>query len=223
VTNNTGPSSQEFLRRLLHDRRGVSAVFVALASTALIGFVALGVEVGLWYAIKRQDQSAADAAAISGAYEVAAGQIYSDICALAKRDAASNGFTFQSYTCPTTSPACSNPSAGQMCANNPPVSGSHNGNSAAVEVILNRQENSLFANLFLANVTITSRAVALVNLPGYTCDLSLAHTGTGISVQGWQRIRAPLRQSRSVAEATTSLMLPGFKPSATIAPTAALF
>ena len=184
MTNNTGPSSQEFLRRLLHDRRGVSAVFVALASTALIGFVALGVEVGLWYAIKRQDQSAADAAAISGAYEVAAGQIYSDICALAKRDAASNGFTFQSYTCPTTSPACSNPSAGQMCANNPPVSGSHNGNSAAVEVILNRQENSLFANLFLANVTITSRAVALVNLPGYTCDLSLAHTGTGISVQG---------------------------------------
>src|SRR5262249_45552545 len=44
--------------------------------------------------------------------------------------------------------------------------------------------NALFANLFLSNVTITSRAVAKVNLPGYTCDLSLATTGTGISVQG---------------------------------------
>src|SRR5215469_3744768 len=154
VTNNAGHSPPEFLRRLLRDRRGVSAVFVALASTALIGFVALGVEVGLWYAIQRQDQSAADAAALSGAYEVAAGQAYSDICALAKRDAASNGFTFQAYTCPDTSPACTNPSSGHMCANNPPVSGSSIGNNNAVEVILNRQENTLFANLFLSNVAI---------------------------------------------------------------------
>jgi Flp pilus assembly protein TadG len=169
------------LQRLLRDKRGVSAVFVALAATVLIGFVALGVEVGLWYAIKRQDQSAADAAAISGAYELAAGQAYSDICALAERDAASNGFTFNAYTCPATSPSCADPPSGQMCANNPPVGSS---NSNAVEVILNRQENTLFANLFLSNVAITSRAVAQVNLPGYTCDLSLAKTGTGISVQG---------------------------------------
>jgi Flp pilus assembly protein TadG len=182
--SNAGPWPWKLLGRLLRDKRGVSAVFVALAATVLIGFVALGVEVGLWYAIQRQDQSAADAAAISGAYELAAGQAYSDICALAKRDAATNGFTFQSYTCPATSPGCSDPSSGQMCANNPPVSGSNNGNGDAVEVILSRQENTLFANLFLSNVTITSRAVALVNLPGYTCDLSLAKTGTGISVQG---------------------------------------
>jgi hypothetical protein len=33
----------------------------------VIGFVGLGAETGLWYAIKRQDQSAADAAVISGA------------------------------------------------------------------------------------------------------------------------------------------------------------
>src|SRR6516165_12174789 len=189
VTNNAGPSPPEFLRRLLRDRRGVSAVFVALASTALIGFVALGVEVGLWYAVKRQDQSAADAAAISGAYELAAEQgqsgLYSDICKLAQRDAASNGFTFQSYSCPTSSPGCTNPSSGQMCVNNPPVSSTTlNGDNTAVEVILNRQENTLLANLFLANVTIGSHAVAKVNLPGYTCDLSLAKPGTGISVQG---------------------------------------
>jgi hypothetical protein len=157
---------------------------VALAATVLIGFVGLGAETGLWYAVKRQDQSAADAAAISGAYEVAAGQAYSDVCAKAKGDAAANGFTFQSYTCPSTTPGCTNPSSGHMCANNPPVSGTLNGDDTAVEVILNRQENTLFANLFLANVTIGSRAVAKVNLPGYTCDLSLAKTGTGISVQG---------------------------------------
>jgi Flp pilus assembly protein TadG len=184
VHHKASPPLAALLKRLLRDRRGVTAVFVALAATVLIGFVGLGAETGLWYAVKRQDQSAADAAAISGAYEKAAGQAYSDVCALAKRDAASNGFTFQSYSCPGTSPGCTNPSAGQMCANNPPVSGASNGDDKAVEVILNRQQNALLANLFLSNVTITSRAVAKVNLPGYTCDLSLATTGTGISVQG---------------------------------------
>jgi hypothetical protein len=174
---------------LLRDQRGIAAVLVALALTVLIGLVALGVETGLWYAIKRQDQSAADAAAISGAYEIAQCQgsqcpVYSEICVLAKRDAAINGFTFQSYTCPSTTPGCTNPSSGQMCANNPPVSGASNGDDKAVEVILNRQQNTLFANLFLSNVTIGTRAVAKVNLPGYTCDLSLAKSGTGISVTG---------------------------------------
>src|SRR5215472_11231359 len=143
VTNKSAPSSREFWQRFVHDRRGVTAVFVALAATVLIGFVGLGAETGLWYALKRQDQSAADAAAISGAYEIAQFQGTSDICALAKRDAASNGFPFQSYTCPSTSPGCTNPSSGQMCANNPPAGSS---NTNAVEVVLNRQENTLFAN-----------------------------------------------------------------------------
>jgi hypothetical protein len=164
-------------------------VFVALAFTMLIGFVALGVETGLWYAIKRQDQSAADAAAISGAYEIAQyqgsqSQLYSDICAKARGDAANNGFTFQSYTCPSTSPGCTNPSSGQMCANNPPAGCTGADCNDKVEVILNRQQDTFFANLFLSNVTIGSRAVAKVNTPGFTCDLSLAKTGTGIAVQG---------------------------------------
>jgi hypothetical protein len=180
----TSRSPEPLSLRLLRDTRGVTVVLVALGFTVLIGFVALGVETGLWYAIKRQDQSAADAAALSGAYEVAAGQLYSDVCALAKRDAASNGFPFQSYTCPNTSPGCTNPSSGQMCANNPPVSGASNGDDKAVEVILSRQQDAYFASLFRPNVTITSRSVAKVNLPGYTCDLSLANSGTGISVQG---------------------------------------
>ena len=184
MTRKATTSPREFLQRLLRDRRGVTAVFVALAFTMLIGFVALGVETGLWYAIKRQDQSAADAAAISGAYEVAAGQAYSDICAKARGDAVNNGFTFQSYTCPSTSPNCTNPSSGQMCANNPPAGCTGADCNDKVEVILNRQQDTFFANLFLSNVTIGSRAVAKVNTPGFTCDLSLAKTGTGISVQG---------------------------------------
>jgi hypothetical protein len=169
---------------LLVREDGVVAVIVALAATALIGFTALGVETGLWYSIERQQQSAADAAAIAGAYEVAGGQTYVSICGKAKSSATANGFTFNSFTCPNTTPACTSPSSGQMCANNPPVGGSSSGDATAVEVYLAQQQNALLANLFLSSVTISTRAVAKFNLAGLTCDLALGKTGTGISVQG---------------------------------------
>src|SRR5258708_1729882 len=104
------------------DRRGATIAIVAITLPVLIGFGALGTETGLWYAIKRHDQSAADFAALSGAMELAAGKPYyqsatgSGICGLAQRDATRNGFTFAAFTCPNSSPGCSNPSAGHMCA-----------------------------------------------------------------------------------------------------------
>ena len=76
------------------------------------------------------------------------------------------------------------PESGQMCANNPPVSGASNGDSKAVEVILERLQNTFLANLFLSNVSITTRAVAKVNDSGLTCDLAVGTTGTDITVQG---------------------------------------
>jgi len=60
------------LRRLFHDKRGLSAVTVAVSLPVLFGVAGLGIDTGLWYTIKRQNQSAADAAALSAAYEVIA-------------------------------------------------------------------------------------------------------------------------------------------------------
>ena len=59
-------------RRLLRDTRGATLVLIALMITALMGFTGLGVETGLWYTIKRYNQSAADNAALSGAMELLA-------------------------------------------------------------------------------------------------------------------------------------------------------
>src|ERR1700719_4751089 len=75
---------------LARDTRGATLALVAAAISALIGFTGLGVETGLWYAMKRQNQSAADVAALSGAFELLAGQsnglsqntVYPDICNL---------------------------------------------------------------------------------------------------------------------------------------------
>jgi hypothetical protein len=180
------------LSRLLRQTDGVTLPLVAAAITALIGFTGLGVETGFWYAIKRQNQSAADVAALSGGFELLAGQTYPDICGFAKRDATRNGFNFQSFTCPTTTPACTSPSSGQMCANNPPQLGANAGNNNAVEVILAQQQNALFALLSLANVTIDTRAVAVVSILDQSCMLALDPTASdAILIQGNPTLTMP--------------------------------
>jgi Putative Flp pilus-assembly TadE/G-like len=205
-------------QRLWRDRRGTTLVLVAGSLTALIGFTGLAVETGLWYTIKRQNQSAADVAALSGAFELAGGltngltatQAYPDICALAQRDAGRNNFAFANgFACPKTSPGLTNPPSGQMYANNPPVLGANAGNANAVEVILAQQQNTTFASLFLPNVTIDTRAVATVT-NNSVCLLALGASpskfkgckaGFGICGVGNAGINAP--DCSVVSDATT--------------------
>src|SRR5258708_13105193 len=52
---------------LLHHRAGGIAVTFALAAPVLIGAAGIGVEIGLWYKMRRQAQTAADAAAVTRA------------------------------------------------------------------------------------------------------------------------------------------------------------
>jgi hypothetical protein len=178
-----------FFQRLASDTRGVTLVLVALALSALIGFTGLGVETGLWYSIKRYNQSAADMGALSGAMDLAGvgATSYPDICNLAKLTAQANGFTFVSFTCPTSSPGCTSPATGQMCANNPPVLGAYAGQNTAVEVILAQQQNTFFASLFLPNVTIDTRAVAGLNA-FKTCMIALGTSGTDLKNNGTAQI-----------------------------------
>jgi hypothetical protein len=170
-------------QRLVRDTRGVTLAFVALAGSVLIGFTGLAVETGLWYAIKRYNQSAADIAALSGATEQAGGQPYSDICKLAKLAAQANGFNFVLFRCPNSTPACTSPATGQMCANNPPASGPNTANASAVEVILAQQQTTLFAGLFLPNVMIDARAVA-GKQSFNSCMIALDPQGQDLKING---------------------------------------
>jgi Putative Flp pilus-assembly TadE/G-like len=161
--------------RLLQDQNGFVAVMVAILLSAMIGFAGLGVETGLWYAIKRQNQSAADEAALSGAMEVSAGK--SDVSAQANCTAWRNGFdsSVNAPPCPT--------SLTGVTVNNPPTSGSHQTNNY-VEVILSEQQNALFASLSLTNVTIKTRAVAGPNSSNPACVLALQTSLTGVTFSG---------------------------------------
>lgn len=63
----------ETWRRLAGSRSASVGLVIAFALPAVIGMVGLGVEVGLWYMTRRQAQTAADAAAVAGAFDLALG------------------------------------------------------------------------------------------------------------------------------------------------------
>jgi hypothetical protein len=166
--------------RLVRDTRGIVLVLVALLLPVMVGLTGLGVETGLWYAIKRQNQAAADEAALSGAMEIAAAK--PDFTAQALCTARRNGFD-SSVALP---PPCPNALAGAT-VNNPPASGTHSGNNSYVEVILSQQQSTLFANfnpINLANITIKTRAVAGPTSSNPACVLALATSGTDVTLAG---------------------------------------
>src|SRR4029077_3362201 len=68
---------------------------VAAAVPLVIGFQTLGVETDLWYIMKWQSQSAADAAAIAAAHEIIAGKtdVPGDLAPAVSEAAARNGYT----------------------------------------------------------------------------------------------------------------------------------
>jgi Flp pilus assembly protein TadG len=161
------------IAKFWRDERGVSAVMVAVSLAVLIGFAGLGVETGLWYAIKRQNQSAADAAAISAAYEVLAGNtnVTNNLTPAATRAATQNGYT-------GTTPVVTYPYNDSIVSN-------------AVAVKLDTAETTLLAGLFLPSVTIETKAVARVFPAAPGCILTLGTTGMDVEVSGSSTLSAP--------------------------------
>src|SRR6266576_3096369 len=153
----------------LRDRRGAAAVIFAVTLLPLFAFAGLGVDVGLWYTIKRHAQSAADVAALSGAMELAAGKgvaggpATTDIQNLAKY-AAMNNLSANAATSLTVATGCTAPSADQICVNNPPLfpGSTFTGNSNYVEAILAQPGVSIFAGLvgYTNAPIVRTRAVA---------------------------------------------------------------
>jgi Flp pilus assembly protein TadG len=164
---------QSAIARVWRDERGVSAVIVALSLTVLIGFAGLGVDTGLWYSIKRQNQSAADAAALSAAYEILAGNtnVSTNLTPAATRAATQNGYT-------GATPVVTYPYSDSIITN-------------AVAVTLNTTQAGLLSGLFLPSVTIQTKAVANVFPAAPGCILTLSPTGEDVEVSGSSTLSAP--------------------------------
>jgi Flp pilus assembly protein TadG len=159
------------------DRRGAVAVAVAVLLPVLIGFAGIGIEVGLWFAVQRQNQSAADAAAISAALEYAA-QIESGVTtnptAAATTTANYNLFSTNPPNTLTLYP-CYGFTVGSPCNTS-----TSNGALNAVQVALTQPLNTTFANFVTAiwgpslnPVTITTTAIAAFPQTSGACILAL--------------------------------------------------
>jgi len=156
-------------RRLARDEAGATAVVVGLSLSALLGFAALGLDVGEWYLLRRSAQNAADSAAFSAAAAKMAGA--GDVSAQAKAVAANYGLVGGSGGVTVT-------------VNTPPASGAYASDAGAVEVIVQRPRPSRLSQLFLrTSGVIRARAVGRVGAPGDACAIALHATAEASTLE----------------------------------------
>ena len=107
---------------------GQALVLAALALVVLIGFAGLAIDMGVLRYQKRMQQSAADAAALAGASNLASKS--GGVTAGAQNASATNGFT-DTGGGQTSACTASNATVGTVCVqvNNPPLSGPHTSNA----------------------------------------------------------------------------------------------
>jgi Flp pilus assembly protein TadG len=134
-------------------QRGQVMPLIALGLTVMLGFGGLGVDVGSWEYHQREQQSAADAAALGGAQQLIYSNCtnYSAATTAAQNDAANGGF-----------PAGGNVA---LTIQAPPQSGPFAGNGCAVYVrVTSNHVASYFAKLFgIGNgVSESTQAIAAV-------------------------------------------------------------
>jgi Flp pilus assembly protein TadG len=196
-------------RRLWPDQRGATAVIVAISAPIMLAMAGLGIDAGWWYTIKRQNQSAADAAAVSAAYEVAAGltDVSKNLTPAATQAAKQNGWNNTNPPAGLTPIAVTYPCCGGSFAAN------------GIQVVLQQQQSSWLANFgSLANVTISNRAVAVVSKLPPACMLALGRSpppngaqtlGQTVSEKGNATINAPDCTIVSDSSAADSFYLQG--------------
>lgn len=147
------------LRRRWLDEKGQVLIITALAGTALVGFMALALDMGNLYLVRRNAQNAADAAALVGAqnwtgvvpnvYIVPAAGVQD-----ARRYAIKNGFK-------TDAGANNHTWNQEVRVDVPPVTGPNAGKPDHIEVNIKTEAKTLFLGIFgIGDVDISARAVA---------------------------------------------------------------
>jgi Flp pilus assembly protein TadG len=178
---------------------GQVLVFAALGLGILLGAAGLGVDVGALRYQKRVQQTAADAAAIVGANNLAYG---SGVTTGAQHSATTNGYTDASSN-DVSQCASSTASVGLVCVqvnNGPSYLGAtdpHNGDAKYVEVVVSTVQPTYFMKIFGVNQkTVTARAVATSNTgggPASNCmyTLGLPAKEIGVDINGHPTLNAP--------------------------------
>lgn len=184
------------MRNLLRSRRGSVAFATVVALVPVIGALALGAEAGTWYVTKQKAQTAADAAAYSGALKLACSLAASSctdaqsVTYRGKQFAAQNAFcnagdsSYPGSKCPGSLPSGTTRTV--------QIASLASWNGAAgnyVQAIVGQQQPAFLSKVLgYSTVSIAATAVAsVVGLPKPPCGLSLSGS---ISIQGSANISA---------------------------------
>ena len=182
------------------DEKGQALYLAAMAMPVLMGLIGLGIDMGVMRYEKRLQQSAADAAAIAGASNLAFG---GNAAAVAGAQKASAQNSFADNTGGTLSCTGASAAIGTVCVqvNNPPLSGPHSSganSSSYVEVLVSSVQPNYFEQVLgFKQSTVTARAVAGNLAPGsggacvYTLDPFVDGITVGISINGNPSVNAP--------------------------------
>ena len=177
------PPWLRFAAQFVNDTRGATAIILAITMSAMVGMAGLGLETGLLFSEKRHYQTAADAAAFSGAFLLAAadatgtpcytsGGCLTGIKALGATMADNNG-----YAASTTPPNTITITQGNWNGSTYTINGSP---LNAVRAIITEQKDPGLAGVYLSSITVGASSVAEVvyNFGGGGCVLALAKTAS---------------------------------------------
>lgn len=140
-----------------HHPRGQVLIIVAFAMIVLIGIAALVVDLGLSWMLRRQEQNAADPAAIAAAAYIEEGD--TPATRLKMRTAACL-YAQENQFFQGDDPACS-VAGSDLQVLWPPTSGPFAGNTGMVQVVITERHASFFGRIFgRETATVTTSAVA---------------------------------------------------------------
>ncbi len=165
--------------KILRQEEGQALVLTALCMTAMLGFLALAIDVGVLFHSKRSMQTAADAAAVSAAQDYMWNLSTTTAQTAGKGASSANGYTDAT-------------SGVTVTINLPPSSGPNAGLSGYAEAIVTQPVGTAFMRMFGRNsISVSARAVAGTPTNGSACIWLMAPSGNGLSVKGNYDIEAP--------------------------------
>lgn len=156
-------------------------IIVVMLGLFLLGFLALGVDVGYLFHEKRMAQSAADSAAVAAAEEASSGNT-SNEQTVANAMAKVNGFD---------PGATINPATVTLST---PSSGNYSGSSTYIQAVVSKPVPTFFLGILnraAMSIPVSARAVAGGGLSSPTCICLEESTGQGLAMSNNAQISAP--------------------------------
>jgi len=176
-------------RRRASDEAGQVLLITVLAVIVLLGSLALAADVGYWRYMRRNMQTAADAAAIAGATETIHNS--SLVVSAARADASKNGFTDGEDNVIVT--VNNPPASGPLSTPNGGLYTSRSDSSSYVEVIVTQPQPTFFAKIFgRTSQMVRARAVAYAGeTAGDSCIIALnPDANRALRVEGAANVHA---------------------------------